>query len=142
MKKIILVPLMFLIVSTMSCASPKEEEKEILETIVLFSKAGDNNDIDKLSLYLDDNYRVVMNRLFGSKEVSVLSRSAYLEKVKNKEFGGDDRTVTVENVVINGNTASTKVTFKGKRATFTSIIVLVKTKEGKWKLISDTPFFG
>jgi hypothetical protein len=80
-----------------------------------------------------------MNQLFGSKKVAVISKSVYLEKIKSKEWGGDKRTAIIENVIINGNTSVAKVTFKGKKATFISLINLVKNAKGEWKLISDTP---
>jgi len=115
------------------------DAKEINTAVSEFAKAGDMNDAEKLSGYLDTNYRVVMNRLFGSSEVSVMSREVYLEKIRTKEFGGDTRKVKVENLVVNGTTASAKVTMKGKKATFISLITLIKNAKGEWKLVSDVP---
>ncbi len=141
MKKAILIGLFGLFISTMSCAQ-KSEEIAIKNVIIAFSKAGDANDAQKLSAYLDDNYRIVMNRLFGSKEVSVMSKSAYLEKIKTKEFGGDKRTVTIQNSIINGTSAVVKVAFKGAKMTFVSLITLIKKENGTWILVSDVPVVG
>jgi hypothetical protein len=80
-----------------------------------------------------------MNRLFGSTEVSVMPREVYLDKIKSKEFGGDDRKLKIEDINVNGTNASTKVTFKGSKMTFVSIILLVKDGNGQWKLISEVP---
>ncbi len=117
----------------------KEDIQEIKKIIQQFSDAGDEQDFQTLDALLDDNYRIVMNRLFGSKEVSVMPKQAYLSKIKSKEFGGDKREVKIHEVLVNGNTATAKVTLKGQKATFISFLDLVKTENGAWKLISDTP---
>lgn len=139
MKKIKLIAIVCLLFSGMVSNAQKSEIKNIEKTISEFSKAGDENDAEKLASYLDDNYRIVMNRMFGSKEVSVMTKSVYLEKIKSKEYGGDKRVLTFDNIVINGTTASAKVTFKGTKMTFVSLIVLIQEPDGNWKLISDNP---
>ncbi len=139
MKKANLIAFMISIFSTLGCYAQTTDVKDVTEVIKAFSKAGDNNDSKKLATYLDDNYRIVMNRLFGSESVSIMEKSTYLEKIKSKEYGGDKRELNIENVVINVTTASAKVSFKGEKMTFVSIIVLIQNKEGKWKLISDVP---
>lgn len=116
-----------------------EDEKAIKIVILSFSEAGDAQDVKALSACLDDNYRIVMNQLFGSTEVNIMPKDIYLNKIEAKEFGGDTRSTTVEQIVINGNTASAKVQFKGKRMTFVSIIGLVKNAVGDWKMVSEVP---
>lgn len=138
MKKLILVALMGVLFSV-NLYSQTNEMKAIKETITAFSKAGDTNDVNELEKYLDDNYRVVMNRLFGSTEVAVMPRAVYIEKIKSKEFGGDTRKLTIESILVNGNTASAKVTFAGSKMTFVSLITLVKDDKDAWKLVSDMP---
>lgn len=139
MKKIKFIAIICSMLSIIACSAQENEMKNIKKVLIEFSKAGDANDAEKLATYLDDNYRVVMNRLFGSTEVSLMPKSVYLEKIKSKEYGGDKRDLTIENIVINGTTASAQVTFKGVKMTFISLIVLVQDSEGHWKLISDTP---
>lgn len=78
-----------------------------------------------------------MIRLFGSESVGIMDKSTYLEKIESKEYGGDKRELTIENVIVNGTSTSTKLSFKGEKTTFVSIILLIQNKEGKWKLISD-----
>ena len=128
-----------LLFSVMVCHAQENEMRNIEKVITGFSKAGDENDAEKLATYLDDNYRVVMNRLFGSTEVSIMPKSVYLEKIKSKEYGGDKRVLTIENIVINNTAASAKVTFKGTQMTFVSLIALIQEPGGNWKIISDTP---
>lgn len=130
---------LFALIITLNCSAQSAEEAAIEATIMGFAQAGDNNDADQLDTYLDDNYRVVMNRLFGSTEVAVMPKSVYLEKIRNKEFGGDDRKVVIESITQNGATASAKVSLVGNKMTFVSLLTLIKDEEGKWKLISDVP---
>ena len=134
-----LVALMLCILSVLGCNAQNTEIIKVKQTITAFSEAGDNNNADKLATHLDDNYRIVMNRLFGSESVSVMDKATFLEKIRTKEYGGDKRELTIENIVINGTTASAKVTFKGTKMTFVSILVLIQDQQDNWKLVSDTP---
>ena len=139
--------IMILSVLILSCSTTKtqnqepmsKENEKITAVINGFSAAGDINNVKKLNVFLDDNYRVVMNRLFGSKTVSVMSKEEYLEKIETKVFGGDTRVVTVEKIMVNGSTAVAKVIFKGEKATFHSLMTLLKDESGSWKLASDIP---
>lgn len=138
MKKLTLVAFISLIASSIGCAQTSEI-KAIEKTITAFSKAGDENNANELEKYLDDNHRIVMNRLFGSQEVTVMLKSVYVDKIRNKEFGGDTRKLTIANVIVNGSTANAKVTFQGSKMTMVSLITLVKNSDGVWKIISDVP---
>ena len=138
MKNTILIGLIVLFANA-PLQAQSTDEKEIKDTVLAFAKAGDQNDVQTLEQHLDSNYRVVMNRLFGSSEVAIIPRSVYLEKIKSKEWGGDQRQVTFKNIIVNENVATAKVELKGKKATFVSLMDLIKTEKGSWKLISDTP---
>ncbi len=119
--------------------SGQQNEENIKDRILSFAKAGDEQDVQTLDLCLDQHYRVVMNRLFGSSEVAILDKEHYLSKIRLKEFGGDQRVVNIQEILTNGNTAIAKVEFKGKKMTFTSLLTLIRDGEGQWKLISDVP---
>lgn len=138
MKHFMFILTLTLLASTASQAQ-NSDVQAIHATIEAFAQAGDHNNADRLAEVLDDNYQVVMNQLFGSQEVSVMPRAIYLEKIRSKEFGGDDREVTVESVLLNGLTASAKVSLVGEKMTAVSILTLVKDAEGQWKLIGDMP---
>ena len=138
MKKFMLIGILGLMV-TANIYAQKSDVQLIEETVFEFAKAGDNQDVKAFEKILDVNYRVVMNRLFGGDKVAVLPRSVYLDKIKNKEFGGDKREVTIHNITINGTTANVKVTLKGEKMIFTSLLTLAKNGVGEWLLISDVP---
>lgn len=123
----------------LSAKAQKSDMNAIKETITSFAKAADENNTEQLAYYLDENYQITMNRLFGSNKVSIMPRAMYLEKIKTKEFGGDTRTLDFKNVIINGHTAVAHVLLKGKKMTFSSLFTLVKDESGNWKLISDVP---
>lgn len=138
MRKIILLGIVSLFSSQLAMAQ-KSEEKAVKKTVEAFIKAGDQNDVEALDKLLDANYRVVMNRLFGSKEVSVVPRSVYMEKIKSKEWGGDERKIEIQRVTLNGNSANVHVSLTGKKMTFISLLTLVKDGDGNWQLVSDVP---
>lgn len=138
MKKIMLMCLASLF-SFGSLSGQIKEEKAIKKVITAFAEAGDNNDVKSMEKYLDKNYQVAMNRLFGSKEVSIVPRSVYLSKIKSKEWGGDTRTLSFLSIIVNGNTAVVHVKMKGDKSTFISLINLVQNEKGEWQLLSDLP---
>ncbi len=137
MKKSILMVLMGIV--TLTASAQQKEEKAIKGVIKEFAAAADENNADRLAKCLDDNYRVLMNRLFGSPDVSVVTKDDYLAKIESKEWGGDKREVTIQSITVNGTTASAHVTLKGTKATFVSLFILIKDADGNWKLSSDTP---
>lgn len=124
---------------TATLMAQKNEEQAIEKTIRAFAKAGDENNSEELAMYLDANYRIAMNQLFGSTEVAIMPRAMYLEKIRTKEFGGDNRKVLIYNVLINGNTACALVTLEGEKMSMRSIITLVLGKNGSWKIVGDMP---
>ncbi len=121
-----------------SCAQ-KDDNESVKQVIESFARAGDNNDAKKLEKLLDQHFQIHMNQLFGSTELSIVERDMYLQKIESKEWGGDKRFVEIDHILINGNSAVVLASLKGSQSTFKSIFVLVKNKEGKWLLLSDTP---
>lgn len=127
------------LLATLSMAQTPTEKKKVESAIYLFAKSGDLQDSKSLEALLDANFRLAMNQLFGSKEVVIMTREMYLDKINKKEFGGDKREVKIENLVIVGKNASAKVQFKGSKMTIISLIQLVQNATGEWKLVNDIP---
>ncbi len=138
MKKTLLAGMLAVFTAT-TALSQNPEEKAVKVAITNFAIAADNSDNVAIAKLLDDNFRIVMNQLFGSKEVSIMPKSVYVEKIRTKEFGGEPRKVTIENVMVNGNTASARVTYAGAKMTFVSLTSLIKNVDGQWKLVSEMP---
>ena len=140
MKSVLLFTLLGIISSFTSSVKGLESEKDnIQETIKTFSKAGDERNLAMLDELLDDNYRIVMNQLFGSKEIALMDKATYLSMIEARKFGGDDREVEFKDILISGNNAIVSVNLWGNIMNVASIFNLVKNEKGQWKLISDTP---
>lgn len=141
MKNVKMIAIVMGLFAVLNVSAQDSEVEAIKSVISKFSAAGDANDSEKLATYLDDNYRIVMNQLFGSEVVTVMTKSIYIEKIASKEFGGDKRKVSFGTVFVNGNTANAIVTLRGEKMTTKSIMTLVKNSDGIWNLVSDMPVF-
>ncbi|MCR9248936.1 MAG: nuclear transport factor 2 family protein [bacterium] len=139
--KYLMTMVCLLMMISLHAQTSKEDMKAIKETITAFAKAGDSNDTNSLDQYLDDNFRIVMNQLFGSKDVMLVDKAGYIAKIGSKEWGGDSRELEFENITVNNTSASVKVIMKSSKSTFSSLITLIKNSDGKWKLVSDVPVF-
>lgn len=138
MKTIILCSSLLFFIAWSSIAS-SDNESAVKKTILDFSKAGDANNTEKLDKILHSDYRIIMNRLFGSKEVSIMNKAQYIKKIESKEWGGDKRVVNVETIIFNENSASAIVAYKGEKMSWKSIIHLVNSENNEWLIISETP---
>jgi ketosteroid isomerase-like protein len=139
--KYLMTMVCLVMMTSLHAQTSKEDMKAIKETITAFAKAGDSNDTNSLDQYLDDNFRIVMNQLFGNKDVMLVDKAGYMAKIGSKEWGGDSRELEFENITVNNTSASAKVIMKGSKSTFSSLITLIKNSDGKWKLVSDVPVF-
>jgi ketosteroid isomerase-like protein len=131
-----------LIMSTFSATIASGQvpaSEQIQQTIMQFASAADSQDPAVMERILDPNFQVIMNRLFGSETVTVMNKTTYVAKIRNKEFGGDKREVTIGSISVNGTTAYAVVTFKGSKMTFVSTLLLVQNAGGEWKLVTDLP---
>lgn len=139
--KISLLILILAISVVKSHAQSSSSDAQVKSAIMAFADATANQDVDRLERLLDTNFRVTMNRMFGSSEVLVMDRTSYLGKIKSKEFGGETREVTIHQLDINGNLAMAKVKFTGEM-TFTSYLLFAQGVDGEWRLVSDLPAVG
>jgi hypothetical protein len=130
---------LLLITVSGTMAQQKTDEMNAKQTIINFAHAADVQDDMTLELLLDDNFRLVLNQMFGNTGITVLTKQDYLAKIKAKQFGGDKREVTILNLTLSGNNAGAQAIFKGSKFTVITFIQLVKTAEGQWKIISDLP---
>ena len=144
MKRIIFSIITLCMFTIMACAQSevsmdKKEVKAIEQVIQDFTKAGDQQNAEKAANFLHDSYRVTFNRAFGSEDLMVIDRKAYLDMLTAKKIGGDKRVVDIEQVNISDHIASVRVVLTGEKAVFTSYFNLAKVPDGSWKLISDMP---
>lgn len=134
-----LITLIFALLCSIGYSQTPKEKAAVESAIRRFGELADRQDDQSLALLLDDNFRLVMNQLFGSVETMIMTKQMYLDKIKKKEFGGEKREVTIDTVVVVGKNASAKASFKGSKMTFVSLIHLIQDKTGNWKLVNDMP---
>jgi hypothetical protein len=140
MKTTVLVSTVFTLFTITNLFGQKpDEEKLVKETISKFAKAADERDEKALDEVLDNTFRLALNQMFGGKDVSVIDKSGYLERIREKKFGGDKRDVTIENIIIMNNNASARVTLKGTKFSLVTLLQLGKSSDGVWKIVNDMP---
>lgn len=125
---------------TLNVSQAQTEKEAVKEAITQFVQAADHQDADQVASILHDDFRVVMNQLFGSNEVNFMNKIVYVQLIRDKKMGGDKRTIDFVSVDVVNQNASVKVLLKGKTMVFESLLHLIKTADGKWKLINDLPF--
>ncbi|MEO1257208.1 MAG: nuclear transport factor 2 family protein [Bacteroidota bacterium] len=134
---------MIVIASMLACfAGTAQDQLDLanIETVVQnFARFGDQQNADGLDGILHPEYRAVVNRLFGSPEASLMNKATYLQLVRDKKIGGDERQVFLLSVDVVNNNASVKAIFEGKQLRFTTFISLIKSEEGKWLVVGDMP---
>lgn len=115
------------------------EKENVKKAVTDFANAADNSDVVALDEILDDNFRLVMNRLMGSEQVSVITKDVYLDMIKEGKLGGVKRTRQIHHVDITENNAVAKVSLLNDKMIINSYLLLVKDKNGKWKIVNDLP---
>jgi hypothetical protein len=137
--KISIILLFTLLTSTTIMAQNKNEETTITEVITKFVNAADQQNEKELEILLDSNFRLSLNQMFGNTGLIFIDKQTYLNKIKAKEFGGDKRQIKLERIIIVNNNASVKATFAGTKMTVITLLQLVKTNVGEWKILNDLP---
>ena len=130
--------LMTLMLSSMTFTSTPTT-KGVEKTIKQFVQAGDNQDVKTMNELLHNDYRIVMNQVFGSDQITTVSKEMYLSKLESKEWGGDKRSCAIQSIEVNDKNAVATVRLVGEKMTMTSQIVLVQTSTGNWLIIEDIP---
>ena len=112
---------------------------KITQVIHDFSTAVDQQDVKETDAVLHAEFRAVVNQFMGAADVTILSKSMYLEMLKSKKIGGDQRKVKVHSIHLTDNVAVAHVTFTGEKLAFHTFIQLVEDTEKNWSIVSDMP---
>jgi aminopeptidase N len=113
--------------------------KEIIEVVEAFAKSADQQNSAKMDKVLHKDFRALVNRLFGSKDLSVTDKKTYLSLLEAKKIGGDNRTVIINSINIQGANAYVHATFKGESLIFNTYLLLVENEDGTWQIVNDMP---
>lgn len=115
------------------------DSDQVAAAVKTFVKSADKQDMERMDAILHQEYRTVVNRLFGSDKVSVMDKSTYLSMMKEGKIGGDKRKIEIKEIKIHGNNAMVEATFTGEKLVFETFLQLAKDVSGEWKVISDFP---
>ena len=132
----------FFLASIISVNIQAQESNDLVaieQAVRDFSAASDQRSPEKLEMILHPEFRAVVNRLFGSEEVSLMDKATYLQLIKDGKIGGDQRTVHILQLEVVENNATVRAILAGKAMHFTTFLSLVKNADGKWQVISDFP---
>jgi ketosteroid isomerase-like protein len=140
MKGLLLVLMMTFAGVAATYAQGKAESKKIQAAITQWAQAADLQNAEAAGAFLDDNYLIVMNRLFGSAEVATMDKTTYLQMLREKKFGGDPRILKFKRITVTGSIASVQLEMTGSKLQFRSFIQLIQDPQGNWKLVSDVPY--
>ena len=75
-------------------ALPAQESADLIaveEAVEQFSNAGDERDTAQLESLLHPAFRTVVNRQFGSEEVSLMDKTLYLQLVKDEKINDSNQ---------------------------------------------------
>jgi len=115
------------------------DQQKVKNVATQFSQYADQQDVTAMSSILNEQYHTYLNRLMGGTQVKTLDKTTYLQMLKDKKIGGDDRKVTIESIDISGNNASVKIRMEGKKLNFASYLLLAKAESGDWQIVADMP---
>lgn len=104
-----------------------------------FATAADNQNVDGLDAILHADYRTILNKAFGSDEVTLLNKEAYIGMAKAGKIGGKPRSVKILSLDIQREVARATVVLQSEESRFTSFFSMVKNPEGNWMMIADLP---
>ncbi|MEM7675861.1 MAG: nuclear transport factor 2 family protein [Myxococcota bacterium] len=123
---------MLLLGAESSAAAPKAEVRRTVEN---FTKAGDQQNAQRVGELTSPDFRVVF-QVDDSLKTTVLSRATYMQMLRDRKLGGQPRTVEIRSVTIDGGLAHVRTHMKRQGAQFDGVMTLVHTDVG-WRLIQD-----
>ncbi len=127
--------ILFLFGMSLFAVAAAQNENEIKEAVINYASAGDKQDVTALQTLLHDQHRLVWHD--GTKAPFILDKSGYIAKMESKEWGGDQRKVSIEAVQeFDGVNATVMAVLDGKAAQMRSIFSLIKV-EGEWKIVEE-----
>lgn len=128
-----------LIAGTLSQALGQTEQENIAKAIKTFANAADQRDVKTLDKILNAEFRLAMNQLFGSQELTTMNKAMYLKMIEDGKLGGEERKLEILEINEFKNNASCIVRFTGSKARFQTFLQLAKDVKGNWTIVNDLP---
>ena len=140
MKFLFFASAFFFTIGNASHSTPAELElSNVAEAVKSFAGNADARDAEAMEHLLHPEFRAIVNRQFGSSEVSLMDKAMYVDMLKQGKIGGDTRKVVIQSITLEGHNASVRAEFTGQELRFVTFIQLVQSTNGKWQVISDMP---
>ncbi|GAB4415539.1 MAG: hypothetical protein OHK0039_24200 [Bacteroidia bacterium] len=138
-KTALIAAMLWSVACTQSPAQPTQDLAAVEAAVRAFAHMGDVQDADGLDRLLHPQFRAVVNRLFGSDEVSIMDKNLYLQLIRDEKIGGDQRQVHLVSVDVVNNQATVHAVLEGKALRFVTFVSLIKTADGRWQVVGDLP---
>lgn len=113
-----------------------EDMSAVKKTIQEFEKNLDTQNANAMEKIISENAAFVQV-IAVTKKTTEFNSSDYLSAIKNRQIGGWERQLDIQNVDAAGNTAFAKIQAKDHRMTSTGFITLVK-EDNNWKIVCAT----
>lgn len=132
MKSFIMLIAMALVLIVPTKAGNKAEEASIRQVLSLYKDSGDKQDPQLADKALHREFALYY---IGPKGLTKSTLDEYKQALQAKKIGGDTRSMTLEHLEAKDNVAGAAITLRGRQATFTQFVNLVK-ENGAWKIIN------
>lgn len=143
MKHLTFAAILMVSSSTLSAQTPSNPELEqiaaVTNCIQTFASAADAQDLKGLEAILHPSYRTILNKAFGSDEVTILSKDDYIGMAKAGKIGGSERELHILSLDIQDEIARATVVLQSETTRFNSYFSMVRNAQGEWQMIADLP---
>ncbi len=143
LKHIVFAAIVLVSGTSLQAQSPSSLELEQIESVKSciqdFASAADAQDTKALEKILHPTYRSLLNKAFGSDEVTLLSKEDYIGMAKAGKIGGSKRELHILSMDIQGEIARATVVLQSETTRFNSFFSMVRNAKGKWQMVSDIP---
>lgn len=111
----------------------------LLAAVRGFYAAGDAQDATALEAALHPQFRVLALDYPAPGQTGVIDRELYLTLIREKKFGGDPRTVTIDSVRLDGDRlAAVQVTASAQNSGLRFLASMTLVREGEtWRVLQD-----
>jgi hypothetical protein len=117
-------------------AQAQNAKQQIRSSVAAFVSGGDAQDVAAIDAVLHESYRIVWHDGTAASPL-IVDKASYLDKIRSKEWGGDQRRVAIDEIVMTGEAnATVKATLSSDKADFHTQLALINS-EGTWKIVQD-----